>query len=236
MRKLLHIVVLLAVVAVSCRGPRVIPKDDLTDIYYDMFLLDQQIRDDADLRKQADTTLVYEAVFNKYGYDTDDYLHTLRQYLKDPERFSRVLEDVSKRFQDRIAGLDKEIARLDRLAGYLRVKQAPIDSILSIFGRDSVYVGLPRVLRDSSRYGALFRLTEIRPDTLMMPVDSLKADTLKVDTVAVEAPPEPEPGKKLSESSTQTVLPREHRRPPREIREEVLVETEEVAVEEIEAR
>ena len=65
---------------------------------------------------------------------------------------------------------------------------------------------------------------------------SLKADTLKVDTVAVEAPPEPEPGKKLSEPSTQTVLPREHRRPPREIREEVLEETEEVAVEEIEAR
>ena len=96
MRKLLHIVVLLAVVAVSCRGPRVIPKDDLTDIYYDMFLLDQQIRDDADLRKQADTTLVYEAVFNKYGYDTDDYLHTLRQYLKDPERFSRVLEEKLK--------------------------------------------------------------------------------------------------------------------------------------------
>ena len=97
MRKLLHIVVLLAVVAVSCRGPRVIPKDDLTDIYYDMFLLDQQIREDNDLRKQADTTLVYEAVFNKYGYDTDDYLYSLKYYLRDPEHFAWVPADVSAR-------------------------------------------------------------------------------------------------------------------------------------------
>ncbi len=236
MRKFLHIVVLLAAVAVSCRGPRVIPKDDLTDIYYDMFLLDQQVRDDPDLRKQADTTLVYEAVFNKYGYDTDDYLHTLNQYLKDPERFARVLEDVSKRFQDQAAVLDREIERLDRLAGLLRVKQAPIDSILSIFGRDSVYVGLPRVVRDSSRYGALFRLTDTREDTLMVPVDSLKADTLKAAPPAVEAPSKLEPEKELPAPPTETILPRERRRPARVVKEEVLEEVEEAAVEEIEAR
>ena len=236
MRKFLHIVVLLAAVAVSCRGPRVIPKDDLTDIYYDMFLLDQQVREDPDLRKQADTTLVYEAVFNKYGYDTDDYLHTLHQYLRDPERFARVLEDVSKRFQDQVSVLDKEIERLDRLAGFLRVKQAPIDSILSIFGRDSVYVGLPRVLRDSSRYGAMFRLTEARPDTLMIPADSLKADSLEVDPGTVEVPEKLEPAKDLPKPSTGTVLPPERRRLPREIREEVLEEVEEVAVEEVKER
>ena len=236
MRKFLHIVVLLAAVAVSCRGPRVIPKDDLTDIYYDMFLLDQQVREDPDLRKQADTTLVYEAVFNKYGYYTDDYLHTLHQYLRDPERFARVLEDVSKRFQDQVSVLDKEIERLDRLAGFLRVKQAPIDSILSIFGRDSVYVGLPRVLRDSSRYGARFRLTEARPDTLMVPADSLKADSLEVDPGTVEVPEKLEPAKDLPKPSTGTVLPPERRRLPREIREEVLEEVEEVAVEEVKER
>lgn len=183
MRRFLHIVVLLAAVAVSCRGPRVIPRDELTDIYYDMFLLDQQIREDNDLRKQADTTLVYEAVFNKYGYDTDDYLYSLKYYLRDPEHFARVLEDVSARYQEQVSVLDKEIERLDHLASLLKVKQAPIDSILSIFGRDSVYVGLPRVVRDSSRYGALYRLTGVRPDTLMVPVsDTLVApvaDTTK---------------------------------------------------------
>lgn len=244
MRKFLHIVALLAAVAVvSCRGPRVIPKDDLTDIYYDMFLLDQQVREDNDLRKQADTTLVYEAVFNKYGYDTDDYLHTLNQYLKDPERFARVLEDVSKRFQDQVSVLDKEIERLDRLAGLLRVKQAPIDSILSIFGRDSVYVGLPRVVRDSSRYGALFRLTDAREDTLMVPVDSLKldslqVDSLKVDSVAVEGEPElkPEPETKRPEPPTGNVIPRERHRPARVIKEEALEKVKEVAEEELEAR
>lgn len=187
MRKVLHIVAVLAVVAVSCRGPRMIPKDDLTDIYYDMFLLDQQVREDPELRSQADTTLVYEAIFNKYGYDTDDYLFSLETYLKDPERFARVMEDVGRRFQDQADELEKEIERLDRIAALLKAGKAPIDSLLSIFGRDSVYVGLPRVVRDSSRYGAWYRLTDYRKDTLMVPADSLKA---KADTV-VSALPEP---------------------------------------------
>ena len=29
----------------ACRGPRVIPRDKLTDIYYDMFMADQKIRE-----------------------------------------------------------------------------------------------------------------------------------------------------------------------------------------------
>ncbi|MBQ9193175.1 MAG: DUF4296 domain-containing protein [Bacteroidales bacterium] len=234
MRKALHIVVLLAALAlVSCRGPRMIPKDDLTDIYYDMFLLDQQIREDTDLRRQADTTLVYEAVFNKYGYDTDDYLYSLQTYLKDPERFARVLEDVSKRFQDQAAALDKEISRLDRLAGLLKVKQAPVDSILSIFGRDSVYVGLPRVLRDSSRYGAWFRLTGVRADSLMVPADSLKADSLAVEPLAAEPAEKPvlDPGKPGEKPDLLPDLPKGRHLPPKHLQEEVLEVPEEVAEE-----
>ena len=88
MRKFLHII-LVAAVAVSCLGPRVIPRDKLAQIYYDMFMADQQLREIPSLRQQADTMLVYEAVFNRYGYDTDDYLHSVRYYLKDPERSPR---------------------------------------------------------------------------------------------------------------------------------------------------
>ena len=87
MRKALHIAALLLVaVTLSCRGPRLIPRDKMEAIYYDMFMADQQIRNDMALRRQADTMLVYEAVFNRYGYDTDDYLYSVQTYLKDPER------------------------------------------------------------------------------------------------------------------------------------------------------
>lgn len=217
MRKVLHIVAVLAVVAVSCRGPRMIPKDDLTDIYYDMFLLDQQVREDPELRSQADTTLVYEAIFNKYGYDTDDYLFSLETYLKDPERFARVLEDVGRRFRDQADELEKEIERLDHIAALLQAGKAPIDSLLSIFGRDSVYVGLPRVVRDSSRYGAWYRLTDYRKDTLMVPADSLKAGA---DTLA---PEQPEPPVEEDKPLITKRLPRELL-----VEEEVLEEEEEL--------
>ena len=77
MKRYLHIVLVLLVMA-SCRGPRVIPKDTLTDIYVDMLMADQFVREENISRKQLDTMLVYEAVFNKYGYDTDDYLNSVR--------------------------------------------------------------------------------------------------------------------------------------------------------------
>ena len=49
-------------------------------------------------------------------------------------------------------------------------------------------MGLARVVRDSSRYSAWFRLVGIQKDTLMAPVDSLEtpADTVKVEEVIEE--------------------------------------------------
>ena len=108
MKRFLHIVLVL-LVAVACRGPRVIPKDTLTDIYTDMFLADQMVRDADIPRAQMDTMLLYEAVFEKYGYDTEDYLYSLRYYLKDPERFGKVFENVAKRLEGEVDALDKII-------------------------------------------------------------------------------------------------------------------------------
>jgi hypothetical protein len=141
-----------------------------------------------------DTLLVYEAVFEKYGYDTDDYMHSLRYYLKDPERFAKVFEEVASRLERESKSLDPLIEHLDRVAQRMGAKRPRIDSILAPFSKDSMYVGLARVVRDSSRYPAWFRLVGVQKDTLMMPVDTLKApaDTLAKDTVAVETPVEPE--------------------------------------------
>lgn len=174
MKRFLHIVLVLVTVA-ACQGPRVIPKNTLTDIYEEMFLADQQVRERNLPRAQMDTLLVYEAVFNKYGYNTDDYLHSVRHYLKDPERFAKVFEEVAKR-------LEKEVDALDRLMDYekeleeMRSRKHPqLDSMLAPFSKEAVYKGLPRIELDTSRYGAWFRLVPVREDTLMVPVDSLEA-------------------------------------------------------------
>lgn len=183
MKRLLHIVlVLLAVVA--CQRTRVIPKDTLVDIYTDMFLADQMVREENIPRARMDTLLLYEAVFQKYGYNTDDYLNSVRFYLKDPERFAKVFENVAKLLEGEVDALDKIIDHQNWVANQMGVKRPQLDSILAPFSKESVYVGLARVARDTSRYPAWFRLVAAHEDTLMIPVDSLAAlrarDTLLV--------------------------------------------------------
>jgi hypothetical protein len=188
-KRFLHIV-LVIVLAAACRGPRIIPKDTLTDIYVDMLMADQFVREENIPRKQLDTMLVYEAVFNKYGYDTDDYMNSVRYYLKDPERYAKVFEEVAKRLEGEVKVLDKIIEHQEWLAQRTGAKYARTDSILAVFSKENMYLGQARFVRDTSRYPIGFRMVPVREDTLMIPVDSLKArtDSLKAsaDSVVVK--------------------------------------------------
>ena len=188
MKRVLHIVLVL-LAAVACQRTRIIPRDTLADIYMDMFLADQVVREENIPHAQMDTTLVYEAVFRKYGYDTDDYLNSVRYYLKDPERFAKVFESVAKRLEGEIDALDKIVQHQAWVANQLGAKRPQLDSIMAPFSKESVYVGLARVARDTSRYRAWFRLMAVQEDTLMVPVDSVKA---RKDTLAVEEPEDEE--------------------------------------------
>ena len=190
MKRFLHIVLVL-LLAVACRGPRVIPKDTLTDIYPEMFIADQMVRDADIPRAQMDTMLLYEAVFEKYGYDTEDYLYSLRYYLKDPERFGKVFENVAKRLEGEVDALKKIVELRDRIASKRDAEYPLVDSVLTPFSKESVFVGLARVERDTSRYPAWFRLVAAHEDTLMVSVDSLAAlrgrDSLSKETPSLEA-------------------------------------------------
>jgi hypothetical protein len=187
-KRFLHIVLVLVAVA-ACQNPRIIPKGTLTDIYEDMFLADQLVRERNLPQPQMDTLLVYEAVFNKYGYNTDDYLNSVRYYLKDPERFAKVFDEVNRRLEAKVKDLDRLIEFRQRLDERRAETYPLLDSILTPFSKEAVFVGLARVERDSSAYPAWFRLTAVQEDTLMMPVDSVEArkerkarrDTLKND-------------------------------------------------------
>lgn len=173
--RLWHIVALFMVVA-SCRGPRTIPRDTLGDIFHDMFLQDQQIKNDASLRRIADTSLVYEGIFQQYGYDTDDYLYTINKYIHKPDRFAKVFEKVSERLTDEAKDIKKELEFQDWQKKFLAIYSHRIDT-----------TSLPRV-----PLGAVdtmyFRLhkNEVKyfppPDTLSPVLDTMvfRLDTLEV--------------------------------------------------------
>ena len=226
MKRFLHIVLVL-LVAVACRGPRVIPKDTMTDIYTDMFLADQMVRDADIPRAQMDTMLLYEAVFEKYGYDTEDYLYSLRFYLKDPERFGKVFENVAKRLEGEVEALKKIVELRNRIASKRDADYPLVDSLLSPFSKESVFVGLARVERDTSRYPAWFRLVAVHEDTLMVSVDSLAALRGR-DSLSKE---KPSPEADLAEPVRKPELKKDRKeklRPRRFIGREETIATEEV--------
>ena len=182
--RLWHIVVVL-LLSVSCTGPRTIPRDKLADIFHDMFLQDQQIKNDVSLKRIADTSLVYQGIFKEYGYDTDDYLHTLNKYIRDPERLSKVFEKVAERLTAEAKDIKKEIDFLDWQNKFLAIYKHRIDTTslprVPLGAVDTMYF---RLHKDQVKYYP-------PPDTLSPVIDTLvlrvPADTVLIDTLIVQA-------------------------------------------------
>ena len=111
-----HILALCAVLSFlagcSCRGPKVIPRGKMAEIYADMLVADQWVLGNPGIRTKADTSLVYEPIFNSYGYTTEDYRASVGYYMKDPERYSRILRSTTEILDERIATL-QELKRLE---------------------------------------------------------------------------------------------------------------------------
>ena len=151
MKRLLHIALLL-LLAVSC-GPRKIPRADMEEILSQMLLQDQQIKMDPALRRAADTSLVYEGIFEAYGYDTDDFLYSLEYYLADPARMEKIMGKVAEGLEKDSRELNKEIRLQDWRDGFLRIygrkvdttrrprpRVRPADTLRVRFDNDSVWL------------------------------------------------------------------------------------------------
>ena len=97
----------------SCRKEedRVIPRSKMASIYAEMMVLDQWLQLTPDAKKIADTSLVYEPILEKYGYDSETYRRSVYKYLDDPERFARILRSTIDIFDKRLKELEalKEI-------------------------------------------------------------------------------------------------------------------------------
>lgn len=106
-----HILVAVAALfsAVSCADrPKVIPEKRLELIYEDMFIADQWLRDHSEYSSLADSTLFFDPIFAKYGYDFEDYDATLKYYTARPDVFSELITRVS----DRLSAKSEEFTRL----------------------------------------------------------------------------------------------------------------------------
>lgn len=108
-------VIAAAVLLSSCNGDEaeVIPRAKLSEIYAEMLMTDQWITSTPGIRHIADTSLVYEPILEKYGYDSEDYRKTVDKYMDDPERFSRILRSTVEIFDERLEELRAQEKELE---------------------------------------------------------------------------------------------------------------------------
>lgn len=186
----------------SCgKKERVIPREKMAEIYAEMYVLDQWLDDNRSLRREADTSLVYAPVLDKYGYTYDDYLNSVDVYMKDPTRYSRILRRTSEILGSRLTELKaekkaqedalKESRRLDSLRNLIHlnvdslmnsmVRTAPSDSLVTAF--DSLgFVDFRFVQTSDTTYDGPAMV--IRIDSLAVAADSL---TVLTDTLPEKA-------------------------------------------------
>ena len=175
----------IAALAASC-GPRVIPRGKLSDIYVEMFLTDQWLRENPAINRTTDTLLVYEPIFNRYGYSTDDYLRSQEYYLRDPDRYAKLMRGVTRKLDKELAVVKKQIEREEYLSGLHLGALSVADSLLSRFRNP--YLGRPRIVVDSLFQ---FSMTDYSTDTvyegprMIVMSDLLQRDTLSADSLAV---------------------------------------------------
>ncbi len=177
--------VLLALTVLSCGKARVIPRGKLVDIYAEMFLTDQWLRDNQDVKKTADTLLVYEPIFNRYGYTTDDYLKTVEHYMREPDKYAKILKNTAKKLEKKEKEIQKTIDAIERAS---RLHLSPIhasDTLLRRFKPDSFYLGRPSVR--ANRYFEIILSDQDRDTLFDGPRLILKADSAAVDSVAVDS-------------------------------------------------
>ncbi len=112
MRRYIYIIV--AIIALSsCQKDRIIPDGELAQIFKDAFVVnaiatEQKIR--------LDSLNIYEPIFEKYGYTTQDVQYTIGNFSKRKSaRLSDVVEGAIALLEKEGVKYDKEVAILDTI-------------------------------------------------------------------------------------------------------------------------
>ena len=186
MRRPSHIV--LAVMAATlllagCSRAKVIPRKTFSQIYADMLLADQWVKDNPSYRRSLDTSLVYERIFESYGYTTDDYKKSVAHYMNDTERYGRMLKKAGDILGEKSARLKREDEAEKLHDERLKVIGERRKAMFLKFSPDSAWKGGAVAAVDSNLEIFLVR----RPCDTIYDGPAFTIDTVAVDSVAIDS-------------------------------------------------
>lgn len=113
LKSILPVVVLAAVVGCGEKG--VINKHTMASIVAEMYLADQYIERNPDMRGQTDSLAVYPAVIQRNGHTVEEYIASVKYYLQRDDEYNKILKSAMTSMEEYANELDVEIKRLEKL-------------------------------------------------------------------------------------------------------------------------
>lgn len=141
MKKSLLCLLATLLLAPACRHHTIIPDRELAQIFHDIFLTNAYIQE---RHPRVDSLMLYEPVFARYGYTTEDVQYTIGNFSK---RKSARLGDV---VEQAIAQLEEEGLRLEHETAILDT----VDNVARRLTRRTLYASPSihvRALKDTAR-------------------------------------------------------------------------------------
>lgn len=182
----------------------------MVDIYADMALLDARISTDRTVKKIADTSRVYAAVFQSYGYTEQDFLTSQQEYLKDAGRYVKMLKKANIKMDK----IKKELIAEKRLRDELVMKARSVER----FAPYRIYLMDILDLADTAFFD--FDFQKGRDTAFYGPAMVVWADTVglaaKADTLALPKLESPDSSMldSLAKNSSSFPLVRKERKAP----------------------
>ena len=140
-KRLFYLFALISLVVGGCKSHQIIPDDELALIFHDAFLANSYLDRG---NPKRDSLLLYEPIFNRYGYTTEDVRYTMGNFSKRKSaRLGDVVELAISMLEEEGERLDKVVADLDTVNQVARRKTE------RLYYRDSL-VKVSR-LRDTTR-------------------------------------------------------------------------------------
>lgn len=171
---------------------KVISEDKFVKIYMDMFIADQWLEANYTEKKAADTLLFYDPIFEKYGYDREDYFKTVDYYLRDPQKYLKVMKKVQSGLTERVKGVEKELEIYSQNQANKAVDKGVVrfsEEISKLQFNDTIFL--------QKNEKGIYSIMPIEFDTVFKgpaiivkeQIDTTVTDSLAVDSLAIDSLP-----------------------------------------------
>ena len=125
-------------ITLSCSRSGILSKDKVANIMYEMFVADEYAKTYPEVNLAADSLLLFQHIFDKYGCTLEDYQKSIRHYLSDDKAYNYILKTATQIAKDSAKAAEKDLNSERRGLYYTIPYKAPemINAVNDWWNRD----------------------------------------------------------------------------------------------------